>query len=249
MNDHRRDEPDLARRALREHLGWTDDRTSEAGETADPGHLPAAMIAGGRRRLEEIAGVEGELVRQHLENCPLCQADVAFMEELSPGVSGRAREVSAVRVADERPRASGSRINSWLGGGLMGAAVASVILWVALPRQPLPHPESGIVEWVSPSFTRGGISGTRERPASGEPLVLLLPVPDATELAPARVTIVDPKGRRLFDGEIGGESVSAGTALLQLSAPQEGWLAGTYRVRIEVVDRREEGRFVLVDPR
>jgi hypothetical protein len=116
-------------------------RELRPGEPPD-GHIPAQFLARWDREAPALEGMARELVRRHVESCSECRADLEMVgmdPSLIQAGEGRSKEpVHAMpEVTEPRKRAS---LVPWLGGGLVGAALAASIAVVLLPRLAPPPP-------------------------------------------------------------------------------------------------------------
>jgi len=116
--------------ALEEHLrSCTDCRARLAqlkpAAGADPGHLPASLIATWPRSSALLEGLERELVESHLRSCESCRATLAFAGH-APAL---AREPAAAPGGVRTVRSVRFR-RAWMWAlGLSGAA-AGVTVWL-----------------------------------------------------------------------------------------------------------------------
>jgi hypothetical protein len=114
------------------------ERDAESGAR---GHLPADLLAGWPRRAPALGALERRLVREHLQRCDACRADLALLGHSPALVADAARPAIAGRIA---PGAHGRRwfaTPAWWGGALAtAAAVVVVSVLVNRPHAPLPRP-------------------------------------------------------------------------------------------------------------
>lgn len=182
--------PEESTLRLEQHLAECDDCRARLAplkslSPAEPGHLPASLIATWPRAARLLAGLERDLVGSHLRGCELCRATLAFAGH-EPVLPPLAEPVPARAVL--KP----ARNRAWGWALALSGVAAAAAAWLLVVRPMLltrdAHREIGTI---------GGLAERYPEPGRFE-LALPPSTSDALELAdtaPGGAAVVEPAPR------------------------------------------------------
>jgi hypothetical protein len=207
-----------------------------ASESADAGHVPAALIARWGVAGRDLSGAERSLVERHLRTCPTCREELELV--------GRAAPTSIEDLASSR------HWTPWIGGAVLGAAAMAAFLLFLSPQQPSLQGETIAV--VSPRAVRGEETMLLELDADARAFLLALALPvDVEPGARVMLALLDPHGDSLLQTALAPPPWRPpSTQVLVVAKPR--FEEGEYRVRLRISGEdqaRELGRFRIAHAR
>jgi hypothetical protein len=193
-------------------------------DSEDIGHVPVALLARWTDAGRRLRGIERSLVLDHVTNCGSCREDLELL-----GMSPVSWGATVVDVDTHR----GSAWMPWVGGTLLGVA-ASMVLFMALPREQSPVIHGVELDVVTPSAMRGSSSDVLSLSPDTAAFILATALPSDVAAGTRPVLVIlDPDGRRLSETELGETPWSRPSTQVVLVADPV-FAAGEYSVQLEV---------------
>ncbi len=183
-------------------------------------HLSPAMIARWETAAQDLRGLEREAVRDHLERCPDCRADLAAL--------GHRPELAMRPTLVRRGRSSRS-FGAGLAWGVGVTALAAVVTGLMLMPQRATR-ENALLPWVAPITLRGASPASLDLAADAAGFTILVSLPAEFDFRrTAAVTVLDPAGRRLLHTDLPPQE-QAGRPVSLVIGDLRNLTAGDYRV-------------------